>query len=251
MNQTKDFKECYEILNTKKYGEEYDYEKLFIDTLGNFLEIYQLENIKEENFEKFKYDTYFMFSYILKMFFEYQEPDDDELNEKEKEKYLEIKKNTEYIVNNIETLEFHTNYSKHPIITSLNVIIAFFREINENMEAINKMMEDTCVKMENFSNTMEINLKLSEITDYIKENVMEKEKLQEYDLYLSNVLAKYTNEDIQKVCEIERDTEYRKTIYNNDNIDKSEECEYLMIQSILTLKMIIKNKNKLLENKLF
>ena len=123
MNQTKDFKECYEILNTKKYGEEYDYEKLFIDTLGNFLEIYQLENIKEENFEKFKYDTYFMFSYILKMFFEYKEPDDDELNEKEKEKYLEIKKNTEYIVNNIETLEFHTNYSKHPIISSLNVII--------------------------------------------------------------------------------------------------------------------------------
>ena len=80
---------------------------------------------------------------------------------------------------------------------------------------------------------------------------MEKEKLQEYDLYLSNVLAKYKNEDIQKVCEIERDTEYRKTIYNNDNIDKSEQCKYLMIQSILTLKMIIKNKNKLLENKLF
>lgn len=247
------FYNYYDIFDKKSRGEEYDYGQLFIEMMSKFVEKYDdIKNINEYNFIKFKKDAYWLFSYFYKINFVEEDIDEnDSLNQGEMEKYNCIKENTKNILDNIKTLRYKKNYGNDPVMKSINIVIDFIDETRENIEEMNNIMRSTTTLLEDFTKDLEQNSKLKEITEYIKMNSFQLIEINNYIIYLDNYLKDYKNNDITKVMsDISLNIDYREKAQEGNSEEKKMYIKYMMIENIITLKTILKSKEKSLQIRL-
>ena len=247
------FYNYYDIFDTKSKGEEYDYEELFMEMMNKFIQKYdEIQKIDEYNFVNFKKDAYWLFSYFYKMNFVEEDIDDnDSLNEEEMEKYNCIKENTKIILDNIKTLRYKKNYENDSVMNSIKIVINFIDETRENLEEMNTIMRSTTTLLEDFTKDLEQNSKLKEITEYIKMNSFQLIEINNYIIYLDNYLKDYKNNDITKVMsDISLNIDYREKAQEGNSEEKKMYIKYMMIENIITLKTILKSKEKSLQIRL-
>ena len=124
------FQELYEKLNDSSLSK--DHEKIFIEMFNIFVTKYNV-NIKSENFENFKEDSYLLFNGLYKFMFEEDIDSHDDITEEEIIKYNDLKNHVEYIIYNIKNIEYTIGENDN-IYNSITIVTNFIQERSINIE---------------------------------------------------------------------------------------------------------------------
>ena len=124
------FQELYEKLNDSSLSK--DHEKIFIEMFNIFVTNYNV-NIKSENFENFKEDSYLLFNGLYKFMFEEDIDSHDDITEEEIIKYNDLKNHVEYIIYNIKNIEYTIGENDN-IYNSITIVTNFIQERSINIE---------------------------------------------------------------------------------------------------------------------
>ena len=152
----------YDQLNDSSKEEEH--EKIFEALFTKFLEIYNPNKINSKNFIQFKQDAYLVFDGLHKYLFQEDINNEEDITEEEIEKFNNIKNHVEYILNNIQGMEYGEE-EDDPIFNSFKVVTDFVNESLENIRGINEILQNTTESLQDFSQNLEITLKLREIIE--------------------------------------------------------------------------------------
>ena len=223
----------YEQLNDSANSE--NQEQILKKIFTKFLENYNQGKINSKNFVDFKEDTYLVFNGLYHYLFQEDINNEEDITQEEIDKFNYIKNHVEYIINNIKYLEYEDK-EENPIYISLEIVIRFVTESLENITGINEIFANTTKKLQNFSENIEMNLKLREIMSDIKTG--NNDNIQEYRIILDGFLKTFTLEQkLEVIKDIENNIDYQEQIKNckDDNLINYYN-NLLMLQNIINLK---------------
>ena len=117
--------QLYEDLNNILLQDKH--ESIITTMITKFLEKYK-NNINSKNFAQFKEDTYIVVEGLNIFMFQEDINNDDDVSEEQVEIFLDIKNNVEYIINNIQELQYEEDDEDNPIFNSINIVVNFIKE---------------------------------------------------------------------------------------------------------------------------
>lgn len=181
-------------------------------------------NIFEEYDENFKNDCKIFISLLLRNY--KLSLEDSENSEDEKNDFLEIIKNSEYILSKLDSIDLKNiddNFKN-----SLNFIFDFFKENSSQTDIY-------------LSDLLRDQHEIKEILEELKNNKNPK-NLVNYKLICSNKLKKYEKNDVIKVIEdsLNKNDNYDKFLNCSNDLQKNKEyLKYIVINSLINLSSYI------------
>lgn len=180
-----------------------------------------------------------LFSLNLKIFDILMYSDDfkESFDQEKKDELQNVYDKTYYIVNNIE----NESYIKEEMLEAINVVKEFWDNKFEEQKALKETLKETNNVLEDGLNQINNSIKLKEISDFGKNNVLNKnenvtKKALEYIEEMKKMLLDYPKSLIIKVHEnIKNDTNYYSKA---ENISK-ERVDELTINNIISCSMIM------------
>lgn len=185
-------------------------------------------NIFEEYDENFKNDCKIFISLLLRNY--KLSLEDSENSEDEKNDFLEIIKNSEYILSKLDSIDLKNiddNFKN-----SLNYIFYFFKENSSQTDIY-------------LSDLLRDQHEIKEILEELKNNKNPK-NLVNYKLICSNKLKKYEKNDVIKVIEdsLNKNDNYDKFLNCSNDLQKNKEyLKYIVINSLINLSSYINSIN--------
>ena len=161
----------------------------------------------------------------------------ESFDQEKKDELQNVYDKTYYIVNNIE----NESYIKEEMLEAINVVKEFWDNKFEEQKALKETLKETNNVLEDGLNKINNSIKLKEISDFGKNNVLNKnenvtKKALEYIEEMKKMLLDYPKSLIIKVHEnIKNDTNYYSKA---ENISK-ERVDELTINNIISCSMIM------------
>lgn len=118
--------DLYDQLNDLSLNDKQ--EKIFTQMFNKFLENYNRNSINSKNFGNFKEDTYLVFDGLYKYIFQEDIYNEDDISEKELHIFNELKNHIEYILNNINQIEYNKQTDDNPIYDSIKIVSDFIKQ---------------------------------------------------------------------------------------------------------------------------